>query len=185
MAQKWPSVVVLEGASPGSVAEAIPTVVALECGGLYVVLQLGDGRGVRLMLTSKKDSNGGAAHRHTKNVARGGAPVARTQARPRRGEEARWCSGFGDRGAAGSISAMLGRRWPTMVWRGASAVVEMKWLGGECVVALTRSSCGSDELMELHGSRAQHSADAEKSTVLLELGVRAVTRRGSGEEAED
>jgi hypothetical protein len=52
-------------------------------------------------------------------------------------------------------------------------------------VALARSSCGSDELGELHGSRDQRSADAEKSMALLELGARAVARRGSGEEAED
>jgi hypothetical protein len=36
------------------------------------------------VLASKKDSNGGAAHRHTKKVARGGVPAARTRARPRR-----------------------------------------------------------------------------------------------------
>jgi hypothetical protein len=44
--------------------------------------------GVRLVLASKEDSNGRAAHRRTKKVARGGAPVARTWARPQRGEEA-------------------------------------------------------------------------------------------------
>jgi hypothetical protein len=45
MAQKWSSVAVREGASPGLVAEALPAVVAPECGGSYVVLQLGDGGG--------------------------------------------------------------------------------------------------------------------------------------------
>jgi hypothetical protein len=45
MAQKWPSVVVREGASSGSVAEALPAVVAPECGGSYVVLQPRDGGG--------------------------------------------------------------------------------------------------------------------------------------------
>jgi hypothetical protein len=80
--------VVREGASPGSVAEALPTVVALECGGLYMVLQPRDGGGVRLMLASKKDSNGGAAHQRMKKVARGGALAARTRARPQHGEVA-------------------------------------------------------------------------------------------------
>jgi hypothetical protein len=86
--------------------------------------------GVRLLLASKKDSNAGAVHRRTKKVARGGAPAVRTRARPRRGEEARWCSSFGDRGVAGSVSAMPGRRQPAMVWRRALAAVETKWLGG-------------------------------------------------------
>jgi hypothetical protein len=45
MAQKWPSVVVREGASSGLVAEALPAVVAPECCGSYMVLQLGDGGG--------------------------------------------------------------------------------------------------------------------------------------------
>jgi hypothetical protein len=45
MAQKWPSVVIQEGASPGSVAEDLPVVVMPECGSSYVVLQLGDGVG--------------------------------------------------------------------------------------------------------------------------------------------
>jgi hypothetical protein len=45
MAQKWPSVVVWEGASPSSVAETLPVVVASECGGSYVVLQPRDGGG--------------------------------------------------------------------------------------------------------------------------------------------
>jgi hypothetical protein len=141
--------------------------------------------GVRLVLASKKDSNGGAAHRRTKKVACGGAPAARTQARPQRREEARWCSGFSDGGAAGSVSVMLRRRRPTTVWHGALAATEMKWLGGEGAVVLVRSSCGSDELGELHRSQARRSADAEKSMALLELGARAVARRGSSEEVED
>jgi hypothetical protein len=72
-----------------------------------------------------------------------------------------------------------------MVWHGASVTAEMNWLGAEGVVAPVWSSCGSDELGELHGSWAQRSADAEKSMAVLELGARAVTRRDSGEEAED
>jgi hypothetical protein len=156
MARKWPSIAVREGESPGSVAEALPAVVAQECGGSYVVLQSGDGGGgVRLVLASKMDSNGGVAHRRTKKVVRGGAPAARTRARPRRREEVWWCSGFGDRGTTGSVSVMPGRRRPTTVWRGASTAAEMKWLGGEGAVAPARSSCGSDELEELHGSWAQ------------------------------
>jgi hypothetical protein len=141
--------------------------------------------GVRLVLVSKKDSNGGVAHRHMKKVERGGAPAVRTRAQPRRREEAWRCSGFGIGGTAGSVSAMPGRRRPTMVWRRASAATEMKWLGGEGAMAPARSSCGSDELGELHGSRAQRSADVEKSTTLLEIRARAVARRGSDEEAED
>jgi hypothetical protein len=68
---------------------------------------------------------------------------------------------------------MPGRRLPTMVWRGGGAVPP------------ARSSGGSDELGELHGSQARLSADVEKSTALLELGARAVARRRSGEEVED
>jgi hypothetical protein len=45
MAQKWSSVAVREGVSPGLVAEALPAVVAPECGGSYVVLRPGDGGG--------------------------------------------------------------------------------------------------------------------------------------------
>jgi hypothetical protein len=141
--------------------------------------------GVRLMLASKKDSNGGAAHQCMKKAARGGPPVARTQDQPRCREEAQWCSGFGDGGAVGSVSAMPGRRRSTTVWRGASAMAKMKWLGGEGAVAPAWSSGGSDELMDLHGSRARRSANAEKLMALLELGVRAVAQRGSGEEVED
>jgi hypothetical protein len=111
--------------------------------------------GVRLVLVSKMDSNGGVAHRRTKKVVRGGAPAARTRARPRRREEVWRCSGFGDRGTTGSVSVMPGRRRPTTVWRGASTAAEMKWLGGEGAVAPARSSGGSDELEELHGSWAQ------------------------------
>jgi hypothetical protein len=168
MAQKWPSIAVREGAAPGSVAEAL----LME-------------EGVRLMLASKKDSNGGAAHRRTKKVVQGGALAARTRSWPWRGEEARRCSGLGDGGTAGSVSVMLGRRRPTMVWRGASVVVETKWLGGQGDVAPAWSSGGSDELNELHGSWARRSTDVEKSTTLLELGARAVAQRGSSEEAED
>jgi hypothetical protein len=130
--------------------------------------------GVQLVLASKKDSNGGAAHRRTKKVTRGGAPVARTQARPWREEEAWWCSDFGDGGAAGSVSMMLGRRRPTTVWHRASAMAEMKWLGGEGVVAPTQSSGDCDELEELHRSWARRLADAEKATTLLELRARAI-----------
>jgi hypothetical protein len=36
-------------------------------------------------------------------VARGRAPVARTRARPRLGEEARRCSGFGGGGVKGGV----------------------------------------------------------------------------------
>jgi hypothetical protein len=54
------------------------------------------------------------------------------------------------------------------------------WLNGD----ISWSSCGSDELSELHGSRARRSTDVEKSTALLELRARVVTRRSSGEEAE-
>jgi hypothetical protein len=137
------------------------------------------------VLASKKDSIGRAAHRRTKKVAGGGAPAVRTQAWPQCGEEVRWCSGFSDGGAAWSVSVMP-RRWRrAMVWRGASTTAEMKWLGGEGDAAPTRSSCGSDELGELHGSRARRSTDAEKSMALLELGARVVARCGSGEEAED
>jgi hypothetical protein len=64
-------------------------------------------------------------------------------------------------------------------------VTEMKWLGGEGVVAPARSSYGSDELEELHGSWAQRSADAEKLTALPELRAREVARHGSDEEVED
>jgi hypothetical protein len=130
--------------------------------------------GVRLMLVLKNDSNGEAAQRRTKKVAQRGAPAARTRAQPRRGEEARRCSGFDDGGAAGSVFAMPGRRLPTMVWR-----------GGEGAVPPARSSCSSDELGELHGSWARRSDDVEKLTALLELGARAVARRRSGEEVED
>jgi hypothetical protein len=111
--------------------------------------------GVRLVLASKMDSNGGVAHRRTKKVVRGGAPVARTWARPWRREEVWRCSSFGDRGATGSVSVMPRRRRPAMVWRGASAAAEMKWLGGEGAVAPAWSSCGNDELEELHGSQAR------------------------------
>jgi hypothetical protein len=45
MALKWPLIVAREGASPGSVAEALPAVVAPECGSSHVVLQPGDERG--------------------------------------------------------------------------------------------------------------------------------------------
>jgi hypothetical protein len=38
-----------------------------------------------------------------KKVARGRAPVARTRARPRLGEEARRCSGFGGGGVKGGV----------------------------------------------------------------------------------
>jgi hypothetical protein len=69
------------------------------------------------MLASKKDSNGGAAHGCTKKVVRGGALSSWTRARSQRGEEARQCSGFGDGGAAGSVSAMPGRRQPATVSR--------------------------------------------------------------------
>jgi hypothetical protein len=124
--------------------------------------------GVRLMLASKKDSNGGVAHQRMKKVAWGGGPAARTRVQPRRGEEAQWCSGFGDGGTTCSVSVMPRRRWPPTVWRRALATVEMKWLGGEGAVAPTRSSCGSDEIGELHESRAQRSADAKKLTTLLE-----------------
>jgi hypothetical protein len=141
--------------------------------------------GVRFVQASNKDSNGGVAHRHMKKVERGGAPAVRTRAQPRRREEAWRCSGFGIGGAAGLVSAMPGRRRPTMVWRRASAATEMKWPGGEGAMAPTRSSCGSDELGELHGSWARRSADAEKSMTLLEIRARAVARRGSYEEAED
>jgi hypothetical protein len=82
--------------------------------------------GVRLVLASKKDSNGGVAHRRTKKVARGGAPAARTQARPQCGEEARWCSGFDDGGTAGSVSTMSGRRRSATMWHRASATAETK-----------------------------------------------------------
>jgi hypothetical protein len=99
--------------------------------------------GVRLVLPSKKDSSGGAAHRCTK-------------------KEARRCSGFGDGGAASSVSAMPGRRRLATAWRGASTMKETKWLGGEGAVAPVRSSCDS--------------AVAEKSMALLELRARAVTR---------
>jgi hypothetical protein len=67
------------------------------------------------VLASKKDSNGGAAHRRMKKVVRGGAPAVRTRAWPRRREEARQCSGFGDGGAIGSVSTMPGRRRPATV----------------------------------------------------------------------
>jgi hypothetical protein len=129
---------------------------------------------VQLVLASKKDSNGGAAHRHTKKVTRGGAPVARTQARPWCEEEAWWCFDFGDGGAAGLVSMMLGRRRPTTVWRGASAMAEMKWLGGEGAVAPAQSSGGRDKLEELHRSWARCLADAEKAMALLELRARAI-----------
>jgi hypothetical protein len=45
--------------------------------------------GARLVLASKKDRNGGAAHQHTKKVVWGGAPAARTRAWPWHGEERR------------------------------------------------------------------------------------------------
>jgi hypothetical protein len=79
---------------------------------------------------------------------------------------------------------MLERRWPTTVWRGASATAEMKWLGGEGAVAPAWSSGDSDELGELHGLGAW-LMQRMKSTALLELRARTVTRRSSGGEAED
>jgi hypothetical protein len=85
------------------------------------------------------DSNGGAAHRRTKKVARGGAPAVRTRARPRRGEEARRCFDFGDEGAVGSVSAMPGIKKATD-----NGVARSFVRGGDEVAR--RRSCGASAI---------------------------------------